>query len=567
MKTVIRNHGRYLLFIILASFVLILPQLLTKGMILGSDAVFHYNRFYDTAMQIKEFNFQHFVSMYGFQQTGRIVNALYGPLFAYIQGILILLSPSWFGYQVLSCFLIYFLSGISMYTFLQKGQIRHSLSCAGAIFYLTTFSIQYWTMRQGFSSWGAALLPLCLLPIIDMATKKDFNWLQLSILTSLMFQTHVFSSLILILIYIPFFLYAWLYSDRKSKLVLQLAQAIGLFLLLTLAIWISFYFVYSGNTIADPFINLHMDRSVITRNSIYWVFTPGFLGVLLITQLIFTPLLWKKMSTLNRLMTGSMIFFLILSTNIVPWKHLQGKDIYIVELIQFPFRFFVPVTVLLIFLSCYTYQHYVHQSTTKKLLVTLLLVASVGQTMMTTYHILQNWVDEKQMIMTGKKHLFVRTNDNQKLKAAVHTRDFSEFLQLVEKSTPDYLPIYQDNPLNKYNQYEKYVLNNPHKFKKTVKNHRLVVEWESNTTDMLDVPVINYERTELTLNGKALQKDDLRLTKIGTIQVQSKIGHNELVLTYNGSRQVLYPIIFSLISWIIALTFLIKQTYKKTKSA
>nr|HPI99784.1 hypothetical protein [Enterococcus sp.] len=111
MKKVIHTHGLAILVIFLVSLILILPQLLTKGMVLGSDAVFHYNRFYDAAMQIKEGNFQHFISMYGFQQSGRIVNALYGPLIAYIQGLLVLISPSWFGYQVFSRFMIFVLSG------------------------------------------------------------------------------------------------------------------------------------------------------------------------------------------------------------------------------------------------------------------------------------------------------------------------------------------------------------------------------------------------------------------------------------------------------------------------
>lgn len=50
-----------------------------KKVILGSDSVFHYNRFYEAAMQLKNGNFSYFLSLYGFQQSGRIVNALYGP--------------------------------------------------------------------------------------------------------------------------------------------------------------------------------------------------------------------------------------------------------------------------------------------------------------------------------------------------------------------------------------------------------------------------------------------------------------------------------------------------------
>ncbi len=36
------------------SLLLLVPHLLTKGMVTGADLIFHYNRFYDAAMQMKE---------------------------------------------------------------------------------------------------------------------------------------------------------------------------------------------------------------------------------------------------------------------------------------------------------------------------------------------------------------------------------------------------------------------------------------------------------------------------------------------------------------------------------
>ena len=73
--------------------------MISGNMILGSDSIFHFNRFYDTSQQIKNLDFHYFISLYGFQESGRIINALYGPLFAYFQGILVLISKNWFTYQ------------------------------------------------------------------------------------------------------------------------------------------------------------------------------------------------------------------------------------------------------------------------------------------------------------------------------------------------------------------------------------------------------------------------------------------------------------------------------------
>ena len=70
-------------------------QMRTGNIIIGSDTIFHYNRFYETAQQIKHGNFNWFMTMYGFSHSGRVINALYGPLFAYANGLLILIVKSW----------------------------------------------------------------------------------------------------------------------------------------------------------------------------------------------------------------------------------------------------------------------------------------------------------------------------------------------------------------------------------------------------------------------------------------------------------------------------------------
>mgnify|MGYP006874442899 FL=1 len=76
----LKKYGPFLaIFFIALAF--LMPHLFTHKLILGADAPFHYNRFYDAAQQIKHGDFHYFPSLYGFQQSGRIVNAVYGPIF------------------------------------------------------------------------------------------------------------------------------------------------------------------------------------------------------------------------------------------------------------------------------------------------------------------------------------------------------------------------------------------------------------------------------------------------------------------------------------------------------
>ena len=200
-----KSHLNSWVLLIIFSLILCLPQVISGSMILGSDSIFHFNRFYDTAEQIKNFNFQYYISLYGFQESGRIVNALYGPFFAYFQGFLVLISKNWFTYQLLSNFCLYNLACFSMYTFLIKAELERRYALIGSILYLSTYSIQYWTIRQGFTSWGAALLPLALSIIFELSQTKRIPRRQLGTLTALVLQTHMLSAFILILMYIPFF--------------------------------------------------------------------------------------------------------------------------------------------------------------------------------------------------------------------------------------------------------------------------------------------------------------------------------------------------------------------------
>ena len=87
----------YLIPIILSlviATILIWTILSTRSGLTLDDTAFHFHRFYDTNQQIKNHNFSYFQMNYGMGESGRIVNALYGPFFAYIMGFLLLFCSS-----------------------------------------------------------------------------------------------------------------------------------------------------------------------------------------------------------------------------------------------------------------------------------------------------------------------------------------------------------------------------------------------------------------------------------------------------------------------------------------
>lgn len=534
MKQIFKSRERLWvsLFIISFAILLVTPQLFTRKVILGSDSIFHYNRFYEAAMQLKNGNFSYFLSLYGFQQSGRIVNALYGPFFAYLQGGLILISGTWFRYQIVSRVLLHILAESSMYALLKQCKVKTSIALSLGLLYATTFSIQYWTMRQGFSSWGAALLPYCFIPAIHYVFYQRVDQVRLALSMALIFQIHVLSALMLAMMYLPFYLYTFVKAttSKKKETILKVLIAVILFLLLTVNVWGVLLYLRGANHLLDPFINREIGKNGIDGTARYWLYTPISLMVLLILQFIYAIVNWKKLARWKRILHFIYFVFFFLSTGLFPWQYLVENGNTFAELIQFPFRFFVPATILLLAITGLTVTRFVNWR--KSIAVLLFAFAGVGliQNIMDTTDRVKSAVQDGELISIVK-HTYVE-GDYQTISLTMNDSDLSQFLNLVVKPTPDYVPIY--GTIGKQNTYDLYYENivTNQRTEKLIKDNYLVLTWQADEGEELNLPIVVYKNSILTLNGKELDKDDYNLSTIGTPTVSSQEGKNKLELRY-----------------------------------
>lgn len=534
MKQIFKSRERLWvsLFIISFAILLVTPQLFTRKVILGSDSIFHYNRFYEAAMQLKNGNFSYFLSLYGFQQSGRIVNALYGPFFAYLQGGLILISGTWFRYQIVSRVLLHILAESSMYALLKQCKVKTSIALSLGLLYATTFSIQYWTMRQGFSSWGAALLPYCFIPAIHYVFYQRVDQVRLALSMALIFQIHVLSALMLAMMYLPFYLYTFVKAttSKKKETILKVLIAVILFLLLTVNVWGVLLYLRGANHLLDPFINREIGKNGIDGTARYCLYTPISLMVLLILQFIYAIVNWKKLARWKRILHFIYFVFFFLSTGLFPWQYLVENGNTFAELIQFPFRFFVPATILLLAITGLTVTRFVNWR--KSIAVLLFAFAGVGliQNIMDTTDRVKSAVQDGELISIVK-HTYVE-GDYQTISLTMNDSDLSQFLNLVVKPTPDYVPIY--GTIGKQNTYDLYYENivTNQRTEKLIKDNYLVLTWQADEGEKLNLPIVVYKDSILTLNGKELDKDDYNLSTIGTPTVSSQEGKNKLELRY-----------------------------------
>ena len=547
----LKKYGPFLaIFFIALAF--LMPHLFTHKLILGADAPFHYNRFYDAAQQIKHGDFHYFPSLYGFQQSGRIVNAVYGPFFAYLQGLIVLLAGSWFHYQILSNFILYLISGFSMLILLRYVNVRNWVSVPVAVLFMSTYSIQYWSINQGFTSWGTCFYPLCMIPIVDFVLHKKFPVIKVAISVGLMTQIHLLSSIMLALMYIPFYLYYFFNQTEKGKALLQLIKSVLLYFVLTANIWAGLAIVYSGNKILPPFVNREMSQKAIDLDGSYWLHYPKAFPILILSGFLLFIFFQQKNTLFQKIVFYTSLVFFFLSTSLIPWTTLIEKNVPFISLIQFPFRFFVPFTLLLLLYLALSLNQWSEQKWFRLLGILGILIFS-AQTIQNLYQHLEKW--ENETFVSRHTYLFDTPEEARK---TFFSKDMSTSLFVFQKTTPDYLPIYKETKDNKYDRYNEEILENETTFIKTHPGGLLTIKWKNTGDKTVHIPVIVYDRTVLQQNGKTLT--DYELTDIGTPIVNQQKGINELTLHYRTPIYFYFILSLTLIGWFTLLCLFIIDT-------
>ncbi|WP_275338697.1 hypothetical protein [Enterococcus faecium] len=553
----LKKYGPFLaIFFIALAF--LMPHLFTHKLILGADAPFHYNRFYDAAQQIKYGDFHYFPSLYGFQQSGRIVNAVYGPFFTYLQGLIVLLAGSWFHYQILSNFILYLISGFSMLILLRYVNVRNWVSVPVAVLFMSTYSIQYWSINQGFTSWGTCFYPLCMIPIADFVLHKKFPVIKVAVSVGLMTQIHLLSSIMLALMYIPFYLYYFFNQTEKGKALLQLIKSVLLYFVLTANIWAGLAIVYSGNKILPPFVNREMSQKAIDLDGSYWLHYPKAFPILILSGFLLFIFFQQKNTLFQKIVLYTSLVFFFLSTSLIPWTTLIEKNVPFISLIQFPFRFFVPFTLLLLLYLALSLNQWSEQKWFRLLSIFGILIFS-AQTIQNLYQHLEKW--ENETFVSRHTYLFDTPEEARK---TFFSKDMSTSLFVFQKTTPDYLPIYKETKDNKYDRYNEEILENETTFIKTHPGGLLTIKWKNTGDKTVHIPVIVYDRTVLQQNGKTLT--DYEVTDIGTPIVKQQKGINELTLHYQTPIYFYFILSLTLIGWFTLLCLFIYHRYKHLRA-
>lgn len=543
----------YLLFIVV-TWITLLPQIRAGATIIGSDTRFHFGRFYDAAMQLKTGIFSPFQTNFGFQQSGRVINAVYGPIFAYLNGILVLLTGSWMKYQLASDFLISFIGASSMLHLCNYLKINKVIGTFISIIYINVGMIPSYINGSAFNGWGQALMPWVLLCGIKMITDREnpINWIQLMFVMGILAQIHILSTVFAAALLVPFFIMA-IFINKKKNLWVPLLKAIGGSVLLTSNIWGALLVLKSKNNISttSPFDLRLSQLSVLGYHqfeNMYWGsvnnhILPLFV-LLIILEIIFVIFNFKDNIVVTTCTILGVVGILVTSVYF-PWGALQTRFLFLQRLLQFPYRLVIVVYPLLLISAALIMQYFWKLGKTTKI-TTIILLSAIGLEAVIPSYLNNNYFVNNH---TGD---LITQKDGRKSDISAMINDH------IYGKMPDYLPIsnkkdqnntklgliYRREVEKKYKKYEHIVL----------KNGTLQLKWHGKKDKKKLIPVILYAQSEAYVNKRRFTG---KTNSIGMPIVNQMRGNN--VISVRFITPVWYKAIYlvCILSWIILIGYCI----------
>jgi hypothetical protein len=361
--------------------------------------------------------------------------------------------------------------------------------------------------------------------------------------------------------YLPFYLYAWGKSEKPLKFLGQGLGAVALCLLLTANVWYPLISIGQANQLVQPFINKELASYTIDRYSSKLLLRPLGLAAILLGNAYFSLKFRKTNRPIKRLVGSTSLLFLLLASSLFPWDELAGHGLQAVELIQFPFRFFLIATPLL--LLYFGISASLWGKWQSRLSKALYFLSILGLVQVVHHHhqlIQKNYLGDYPI--EQRRHTYF-LEDADRIRQAIHSEKLDDLLEIAVKSTPDYLPLYQETKKNKYKLYDALVIKQEEGIDKETSKTSINLSWTSEQTESKQLPIVLYKGSQVNLNGKDLDLTQTDLSAIGTPTITSQPGKNSLQLTYPISKPIKVSLITTALSWLGLATYGINSTIRR----
>lgn len=549
--------------ILIVTYLMIAFQLRAHATFLTSDRFLHFSRFYDTMMQIKTGNYSYFQMNYGFNQCGRVFNAVYGPFFAYLNGLLLLICHTWFNYEIVVTFIVNLLGGMGMYRLSKKVHINEFFAILFAVLYLQFGILLGFLRANNFMGWGAALAPYILMQAIGMMTDRErpIHWLTLAFWMSLIAQIHLLSTLVIALTLVPFAIYGWVKTNRKKQMLLDLAKAVGMTLLLTANVWGGLLYLSLTNPLASP-ESFHLCAHAISvplKNAVYQHGNISLLFLILILLQFVYILRHFKDSAVNSLATIWSLILILFASSLLPWAKIQEVLPVLGRNFQFPYRLALGAFPLILMAMGMTCTKIVASGSVVKrnwliFVILLTIMQFFGNEVGINAYYTSMYQNPKEVIVMS--HFYTMTKERKQFYHVLEETNSGKLFALMSHVEPDYLPTKANDAAEIYGRQ---IVKQRKQFKHTVSGSKLILTWNSLSAKKMTLPLVMYKQSQLTVNGQNRSKT--KKNKIGQPIIIAQKGKNTAVLTFKTATWFLVLLMITILSWLFLLFVFIKRKF------
>ncbi|MHA7610965.1 hypothetical protein ACX2QB_01130 [Weissella viridescens] len=548
-------------------------MILNHTAIMGVDSYFQNNRIYEAAMQIKHGNFS-FMNLYSFQQSGRIVNEVYSPLLGYVFGALLLVTGTWFKFEVLVNGILLFAAGTTAYFAARKLRVPLKISIATAVIFMTSISIYGYIFGGTWRAFALALVPLLVIPMVNFYN-RDWSMramLSLSVIVAAILQAQLLTMMLALPFLVVPFIVGWLKTSHKVQALVRCIMAAVVALVLSLNVILPYLELVKQNTLVPPVsMNLQngtMDLIIPNSDRLDCTLISFILYLAVAGMIMF----WHKIQPIEKIITIIAIIYILLGSSLVPWQTINEQFPALRNFLQMPSRLSIIGVPLLMIGTAAIYTN-IYRANRSEVLKQVVSFVTIVMSIMAVMSLLVTFnkrvldyrnsdVSIAKGLETTDNVLVVRDDSGKKLNAitdlqpALHSHDLSKLITVIDRVTPDYLPVKvaDYSQVNYYQAYRKEIAEQRTDYQHVVKpNGVLELRWQAEKSGTQNVPAVAYYRTKVKLNNHEIKPSQRKISDVGSLKVDQKQGDNVLSLQYVPAKSTMFGVLLATLSWVVAL--------------
>lgn len=543
-----RTDLLYLAGLALAVLLASLYQQRTHALWLWSDWSFHASRVEEIYQNLKAGSPLTFIAAHTFHGTG-VASFLFYPYFFFYPwaGLRFIMSPvnAFYAWYFLVNLATVWLSYGCMKSFSKKS--LPSLLFA-LLYTFTPYRIYLGTVVFG-EFLAVTFLPLVFLGFYEIIWADQRKWYLLAIGGALVAYAHLLTIMLVLEFFAVIFIIKLASKHRIEKdRLLALLKSLLACICLVLPVIVPFLTDFVGHGVASAKFGLSytLAPSQLLLQSFGfsrgWKLSPYLLFFLLVGWL------WIK-GRLDWSIYGLAWLSFILASTIFPWQLLAKT--FLAE-VQITARYLPYTGLFLSLLEAKYLARGIEQLQAKKRKILLILLPLFG---LLTY--CSSMYLQVQVMKHPQRLAQVERSSLQKLpQIAIGKQDYNKiFNYQVVYGEFDYYPKAAEKAREQIAQQIALLNGKKLTVNSQVGSNQLTYTLTSKV-GQLDLPVLAYQHTRVSLNGKSVP---YRISRRGTVQVKLPKGRNQLVVSYQASQYYYLSLAICLLSWLALALYIYKQ--------